>query len=468
MTAAPGVREIQGLGSTDADPGVLTLLAQRQRTRRLLLFRVLLDAVAAAPRSVLPPGAAAPARDHCALLEAADRAGAGRARRVLFYPLAGPWAEHCLRLLHHRPGEPPRPGGPDPVPAAVAHLGGVLAVAAPPAGLGFSTSVPVHGSRLVLPTLGALHCPVPDGTAVTLWSGGDTLVVSAPGLPAAGLRRDGHGGLTGDPRWRPLHRLTGGPRPVVLDDLDPGGTAGPAGLAPGARPGTVREPLDRAARERWRGAWREALPLLRRGGAARMAELALLDCIVPLTAPGGGAGAGAHASGTRAEAFGAVLSSLPVTPVLLAAGLVHELQHAKLAALGELLGLHRAGDEARYWAPWRPDPRPFDGLLHGAYAHLALADFWQRLAQECDDPLLCDQAWAAHARCRAQVGAVLPVLHGSRHLTAAGRTFVSAMAARHRELCGRPPPHGHLVRALAYVDTARTIWSRRYARGTVD
>ncbi|PJT49546.1 HEXXH motif domain-containing protein, partial [Streptomyces albidoflavus] len=86
-------------------------------------------------------------------------------------------------------------------------------------------------------------------------------------------------------------------------------------------------------------------------------------------------------SGTRREAFGAVLSSEPPDAAGFAETLVHETQHIKLAALAALTPLHHAGPAPRHFAPWRPDPRPFDGLWHGVYSHLALADWWLRHAR---------------------------------------------------------------------------------------
>ncbi|WP_049579150.1 aKG-HExxH-type peptide beta-hydroxylase [Streptomyces sp. SBT349] len=272
--------------------------------------------------------------------------------------------------------------------------------------------------------------------------------------PPAEIHRGADGAWSSpDPRWLALHTLDGGPHPVLLDDLDPGP------FAPGERPALAPE-----ERARWSSLWRDALPLLGLGGAARSAELALLDCIVPTPGRAAPETEGAHSSGTSSTAFGAVMASPPPGPAQLAAGLAHELQHAKLTALSELAPLHTAGPERRHWAPWRPDPRPFHGLLHGTYAHLALAGFWQRLAVGLDDAGERDRAWAAHARCFTQVGAALPVLACSRALTDAGRVFVGAMAEHHARLREPAPPEGHLVRAAAYVETARTVWLRRYPR----
>ena len=206
----------------------------------------------------------------------------------------------------------------------------------------------------------------------------------------------------------------------------------------------------------WRRAWREAEPWLRLGdgGRAREAE-ALLTCLVPLA----GATSAEH-SATMGDAFGALLSSTPANGLKLAGALVHELQHTKLLALSAVTRLHTADATARYWAPWRTDPRPFDNVFQGAYAHLALADFHLAVARAAESPAVRDSAWAAHCRCRQQVEAALPQLLGARTLTPEGRTLVNAMAAHHTRLKGHTPPDGHLARAAAYVETRRVLWRR--------
>ncbi|UCM90352.1 aKG-HExxH-type peptide beta-hydroxylase [Streptomyces marincola] len=447
MTATLTREEVHALGSTEGGSDTIARLAAGQHTRRLLLLRVLLDAVEAGGTAA-GAGAARAARDHAGLLETVERAAPAAAREVLFYSLTGPWAERCVQWLETGS----HPGARDGAARDLARLGALAAAAAARSGVGFATRVPVHAGHIALPTLGAFRCQAPDGTPAELSGDRDRLVLRAAGRAPAEVYRDTGGTWrSDDPGWLPLHRLDGGPRTVLLDDLDPGplGTGAPTGLHP-------------EERARWRALWRDALPLLGLGGAARSAELALLDCIVPTLDPAPGTSGGAHTSGTSATAFGAVMASRPPGPAHLAAGLAHELQHAKLTALDELVPLHTVDDEPRHWAPWRPDPRPFHGLLHGTYAHLALTGFWQRLAVAHDDAEVRDQAWAAHARCRTQVGAVLPMLRNTRRLTDAGRVFVEAMAERYERLREPAPPAGHLVRAAAYVETARTVWLRQH------
>ncbi|MDX3642923.1 aKG-HExxH-type peptide beta-hydroxylase, partial [Streptomyces sp. MB09-02B] len=185
----------------------------------------------------------------------------------------------------------------------------------------------------------------------------------------------------------------------------------------------------------------------------------------------GGVGAGREAgscSGTRREAFAAVLSSAPPTSATLAATLVHELQHAKLAALGEMVTLHHEGSEERYFAPWRPDPRPYDGLLQGVYSHAALADFFQRCALARHvSPTQKEAAWREHARYQAQVRMALPVI-ASGDLTAAGRAVVEGLLEKCEHMTADPPPgriwasaeddaRGRLERWMnTYADSTRT------------
>ncbi|MEU7483287.1 HEXXH motif-containing putative peptide modification protein [Streptomyces sp. NPDC042319] len=456
---------LRELGRSEGGAEALGLLVDDQRVRRLLALRALLDAVDTARTPTVPRSAAARVAEHWGLLEAADRAGRDATRQVLYYPLLGPWVRRVLRGL--AAAVPP----PDLLPD-LEHLGAVAAAAAARAGLPFTLRLRAANGTLALPTLGAHALPGTDAghrgpppDVELTHRGGRLTLRPAAGPPAVLCRRPDGIWESADPAWRPLRPLTGGPRPVLLDDLDPFRTADSGLERHGLKPA---EPLGTAERAGWQAAWAGAGPLLERGGPTRALEAGiLLDCIVPLAPPpqaGPHAAGPAHCSGTRREAFGAVLSSAPQTPAFLAATLVHELQHAKLSALTELTPLHHDTGTTRHWAPWRPDPRPFDGLLQGTYSHLALADYWQRFALTAENALERHTAWAEHSRCREQVGAALSTLLGSRALTPAGRVLVGAMADRLTRLRERPPPEGYLARASAYVETSRTMWRRQHAR----
>ncbi|MFF9345998.1 aKG-HExxH-type peptide beta-hydroxylase [Streptomyces sp. NPDC014734] len=447
------------LGRTEGDADTLHVLVRDQDTRRLLLLRALLDAAEAAPASLCPPPALDRLRQDWALLETAERADRAAVRTVLFHPFTGPWAQRCLRGLSGTATDPE-------LTTELRHLGALAAASAIRAGLPFTTRLTAREGLLALPTLGALRTasstsPVRiafDGTELTAreTAGGTRLTAYA--------QPDGTTG-SADPRWLPVLALPAtrhGIGPVPLDDVDPYRTDGNGLRRHGLSAATHIDDHDRKS---WAASWAGVTPLLRIGGPHRLAETAvLLRCLVPLGPPPGSAPTGegaAHCSGTRREAFGAVLSSRPATAAYFASTLVHELQHTKLAALTALVPLHHEDPAPRHFAPWRSDPRPFDGLLQGAYSHLALADFWQRFALDARRVTHRDLAWAEHARCREQVGAVLPVLAGSAALTREGRVLVNEMIALYHRLDDCPPPAGHLARAEAYVATARVIWQQR-------
>ncbi|WP_066948172.1 aKG-HExxH-type peptide beta-hydroxylase [Streptomyces lushanensis] len=462
MSLAVPETVLRELGRTEGGSETLALLVRDQHTRRLVLLRALLDAAEAAPPALCPPEALDRLRQDWALLEAAERADRAAVRAVLLYPLAGPWAQRCLSGL--------TAAGPAPVPAPelradLDHFSALAAAAAIRARLPFTARLTAHDGLLALPTLGALRTEPGPPAPVDAELAEERVTLRQKDAAPVTVRITDDGARAADPRWLPVRTLPPvrpGAAPVPLDDLDPY-RAADSGLE---RHGlSAVTSLDDDERAVWARSWAGVEPLLRIGGPHRPAEAAaLLRCLVPLAPPPGAAPTGegaAHSSGTRREAFGAVLSSRPATAAFFASTLVHELQHTKLAALAALVPLHHEDATPRHFAPWRSDPRPFDGLLQGAYSHLALADYWQRFALGAERLSHRDLAWAEHARCREQVGAVLPVLAGSGALTQEGRVLVNEMIAVYHRIAETSPPPGHLTRAVAYVRTARMIWRQR-------
>lgn len=410
-----------------------------------------------------PPGARRSRAGAGAAPAGGDARYTNPARARLFHPLTGPWARSCLRGLDAAPG-PADGERARRLRRDLAHFSAIAAVVAAGAGIPFRTRLTARAGVLALPSLGALHTARSGDVPVDVTCAEGRLVLRQADAPDVTVRLEsGVGAWSGALAWTPAHALPGLTRtapPMPLDDLDPYRE-----LPDGPGHGNLRTPLalDDAERKRWLQAWSGTALALRSGGAQRLAEAgALLRCLVPLeTPPDVGTGRGS-CSATRREAFGGLLSSTPPDAVTLAATLVHELQHAKLAALSDLVTLHRAGPAARYFAPWRTDPRPYDGLLQGTYSHLAMAAFYQRRALVGGLPDR-DWAWAQHARYRAQVGAALPALVGSPDLTVRGRRFVDEMAATHERMAEHPAPRGHVARAQAYVASARALWAQRHA-----
>ncbi|MFC7219884.1 HEXXH motif-containing putative peptide modification protein [Streptomyces polyrhachis] len=224
-----------------------------------------------------------------------------------------------------------------------------------------------------------------------------------------------------------------------------------------------RTPRDAAGRPRWPVAtpaeapavpwlaqWEQALRWLGAVDPARAAEVrALTRSLVPLRrAPGPGSGTPNSATGRAAP--GAVLCVPQPDAPALAALLVHEIQHTKLAILFDVLPLYRPGGAAHHRVAWRLDDRPVQAVLQGTYAHLGLADLWHRVACAAFErpPAGAEDARSgfpgrtvaqseAHDRCedyREQVGQALALLHRTAELTPAGVSFVQGMADHHARL----------------------------------
>ncbi|WIM97427.1 HEXXH motif-containing putative peptide modification protein [Actinoplanes oblitus] len=133
------------------------------------------------------------------------------------------------------------------------------------------------------------------------------------------------------------------------------------------------EPLDPAGLAHWRrcldAAWRI---LVDRHPAAAGILGGVLRVIVPARPDPLAEGV----SATSAEAFGAVAMSAPASGTGLAVALLHETQHSVLNAAHGLFPLVAPGADRSY-SPWREDPRPVFGILHGIYAFLAVTRFWR-------------------------------------------------------------------------------------------
>ncbi|WP_197093900.1 HEXXH motif domain-containing protein [Nonomuraea sp. SBT364] len=313
--------------------------------------------------------------------------------RCLRYPVVGAWLLRTCRAL--------------PAGGAPGRLAAIALAAAVRAGAACRLRVPVGDGELMLPTLGRLALPggLPDVAEVAVEPVGGGAEVRAGGHPARiSPMRDG-------PGWQVLHRVPGTPGlSLTIDDLDPYRWPGD----------DVDGRLTAERRERWfsclRGAW-EVLTGRHHAVAAELATA--VSVLTPVRA----LDRDQHSASAR-DAFGAIALSDPLDGLGLAVILAHELQHAKLNALSEVVELIRPDDGRRYYAPWRPDPRPLFGLLHGAYAHAAVAGFWRVHAADAG---IGPRAEVEFARWREAAYQVSTTLLDSGGLTEAGQELVGSL-----------------------------------------
>ncbi|GLX93115.1 FxsB family cyclophane-forming radical SAM/SPASM peptide maturase [Herbidospora sp. NBRC 101105] len=314
--------------------------------------------------------------DHAAwpALVALDNRRPDAVSRVLDHPYIREWA------IRARKGS-----------ADTAYFGNITAAIAAVAEVDGTFQVEVRNGMAHFPTV---------GTLIGLTGGSAEVTVENGRIEASG-----------DLGWWPSRRLTSGDFSVLLDDSDPFRDCYDL-------PITARLTSDEMVswQSTFHAAWTliesdypEYVPALRAG----------LSTITPLRADADGD----EVSCTARNAFGAIGTALPASAETLSLLIVHEFQHVKLGAVLDLVNLFDVDDKRLFYAPWRPDPRPLEGLFQGAYAHIAVADFWRRRRRSTDR--LADHV--QFARWRDQTASAVNTLLESGALTDQGLRFVRQM-----------------------------------------
>lgn len=374
-------------------------LRTAQYSRRKLLVRTLLDRLAMAPSALGPLPAPGPTWH---ILATAEERAPDAARDVLMYPAVGAWAMRMIRRLL---------GAIDdsvPLWTEVGYLHTLTAAVAFRAGIPFSVRVPVLFGAVNLPTVGQILLPgrFPAGVA-NVRHDRDGLHVRS-GLDRLTLRPEEETAFF-LPTRSPVHVSDRGVLRFRFDDTDP------------YREFTAPRPprrLDHTEFAEWDKLLAEAWDLLTTHHPRYAAEVAsTLTMLAPAKA-----GDELFAASSRA-AFGGMLVTPKSSAALLAEVLVHELQHSKFNALLDLVPLLRGTGEPTLYAPWRDDPRPAAGLLHGIYAFTSTVEFNRTHRKQASGPE-ARLAEYLFARRRAQVRQTIDIARALPELTEAGRRFV--------------------------------------------
>lgn len=407
-------------------------LAAAQYSKHVLLLRGVVDTAEA----VEHPLAGHARRAYDLLADIQERAP-GDVDAVLRHPAVGAWAWRTLRALH---------GGKAMVGADPGRCAALAAVAAIRSRTPCTLDVPVTDDAITFPSLGVATLPGHEGAAVVRCAADWTAVLAAGGRVLVPADPD-----ESVPGWRPLRRIvaeTAGMRlRLVIDDLDPFRMPATANAAPRLAEEDI---------EWWRAALREAWTLLVRYHPATAEEIAaVIRVITPLTPPPGG-----QVSASSRETFGTVALSAPPDARSFALTLCHEVQHAKLAAVIDIVALTRPDDGRRWYAPWRDDPRPIDALLQGSYAYLGVSGFWHRQRQH-EQGAAALPAHSEFARWRAACQLVVASLLASGQLTAAGEQFVAGMAQTLRGWEDEPVPPAARIIARQNAERHLACWQLR-------
>lgn len=373
-----------------APDAVARFSTSQESFTRLLFAQV--GALATREATLREPIAVAGWELLCTLDEQAPEA----VRALYRHPHARAWAVRCL-------APPPGAGR----VRDLMQLAAFAAAGAVHAGIPADLVVPVDGDRLYLPTLGTALFD--DGKHEQ-------------------IRLTVHDGVRefGD-RWLPAHSIGSAPKGLRLEDMDPYRDCYEA---------PVMDTLTEAAVRTWEQTTVDAHDLLVRAVPAHAAQLdATLRSIVPLAEDP----TGADRSAASRHAFGAAGMALPADGRALAPLLVHEVQHMLLDAALDLHDLVEPSHRRRLRVPWREDSRPVSAVLHGAFAHLSMAEVWKGV-EHCHDAQRpaagTDVARAAtlNRRYTDWSADALDTLLSSGALTPLGERFAHRLAERVRRV----------------------------------
>jgi HEXXH motif-containing protein len=413
-----------------------------ERSRRLLLLRAIIDEAAKSSdlSTPLPPADAA-----WDLLARAEHAAPAVLDLVIAHPYTGSWAGYTARLLGRRIA------GAGPLWAHVGHVHAIAAAAAIRAGIGFHTVVPVWQGHANLPTLGTARIPADEPwTVAELWGRRGAVEIDT-GTTTVRLPGD----MTVDaPNWLAVRRITVGAGDdalaIRLDDVDP---------YRGPYEPLLPQRIDDAEVDAWHGllagAWRlirQCLPDI--ADAMRFG----FDSLVPRPAV-----AFRTPSASSDEAFGSAIAARPPTAPVLAAMLVHEFQHNMLGALLRLVRLSEPDTRARFYAAWRDDPRPVEGMMQGLYAFFGVTAFWRALARRTDRLAAFEFAYHRTVTWRA-----VTTMRRDPALTESGRRFITGMADVLGPWQDESVPVDIAEMAVRAADDHYLGWRIRYLRPAPD
>lgn len=335
------------------------------------------------------------AADGWDLLCALDQQAPEATHTVLNHPFVQAWAKRCWERLKY---DAPLPHEDS------TRLSALALAAALRAGVEAALELPFCGRSIHLPTLGTLvrggHA---DRRAIIRVRAGsfDESTTDIEAWHAS--------------RWIKLRENS-----LLLEDLDPYRDA--YGYAVTGR-------LSESAVRQWQDTIQTSLDVLD-GWAPNYADQVrfCVKVLVPLTTDA----AGTHRSETSSDAFGAIAAALPSGPDVLAMLLVHESQHLLLDTVLATHVLYDAGDNRRFSVAWREDERPIDGVLQGAFAHIALAELWMARYRASGSAPDTARATASEYGAWSRISLEQLISHGA--LSPVGVSFAQSLNIRIRRM----------------------------------
>lgn len=402
-TAVPGHRfpkdVLDQVFAGPVEASVIATLCAGQHSRRMLLLKVLRDL----SLSTVGADDGNPDVDNVwRILVAAEKRDPDVTREILAYPPVGAWLVRAIRKI--------RGIIDDDVPTWVdiGYLNSIVVAAALRAGVDCTVDVPVWRGRVSVRTIGLYTIAGEDAahmvrlrvteSAAFLESGQESRVPLGQ-FPAFLLRHHESTANGCTVRW-------------IVDDIDPYRTS--VAMEPPRR-------LEPAEFDDWCRRLDEAWAILVAEHTDHVHEVSAVEPVIVPVPPCGGL-----VASTSVSAFGAIRLTPPASAAALAETVLHELQHSKLNALLDLVSLQESDNTRLFYAPWRRDPRPLGGMLHGFYAFAGVIEYWRRtlVARPHDSAAMFQFAYN-----REQLRAAFRWLGSTLELTEAGTAFLAVVTA---------------------------------------
>ncbi len=155
-------------------------------------------------------------------------------------------------------------------------------------------------------------------------------------------------------------------------------------------------------------------------------------------------------SGCDGDTFGAIHTTYPGDPFVFAETLTHEAAHQWLFLQEEVAELSAESWSGSLWvSPWRADPRPIGGVIHGVFVFSCASLVLSLLADHlegCSDEATRDRVARRICRLFAQVEVGLGEMDRCPNLTEGGKRIASAAGDRLDSIQERLKP-AYLVEA---------------------
>jgi HEXXH motif-containing protein len=414
----------------------MALLESAQHSHRRLGLRALLDQLQANRSAV---GKHIDPEDAWQILSAAERRNPKAVADILMYPTVGVW---LTRALHHT-----RPGRTSTWPE-LGYLYLIAAAAAVRCGYSCTIQVPVRHGIVSLPTVGHALIPgtFPVGSVDVICAGSGSRIQVNQALE---IPLDGSSSAF-TPAEQHVSTSRGLTLRTWLENKDPY-----HGLNAPRSPTELTE-SDFAE---WCKLLHEAWDVLTLNHPAHARELATgLRMLGPIEPDVDTVGASSPA------AFGGIRLSANGSATEFAEALVHEMQHSKLNALLSMVNLTDGYHARQFLAPWRDDPRPLVGVVHGIYAFTCGVEFWMRQDATTSEFDEVRRITFNIAFRRSQVRRALDTLKASGHLTLPGHALVDTVSTR-LAVCERMPVSTELTHTVTMmIDDHQALWRLRHTR----